>query len=383
MLQIPKNKKTIFFSAGEVSGDYQGSLVLKELSKNKELFCYGIGGKKMQAEGFHLIFDVTTLNTIGLIEGLRYYFKIRQQVYKKIIAFLDENPPDVAVLIDNQGFNIPLAKKLRKHNTTVLYYFPPPVSIWHENLTKKLKNIIDGFIVPFYDDYLLYKENGCTAFFSGHPLLDTVKRTKPISDVRQELKLQPGQKLIGLLPGSRQQEIYKFLPVMLDAARRLSKEIDIQYLLPVAGDYYLSFIKQCISDYPDLPITLLEELNYDKLGACDLHIMSSGTATLESALLGVPMIILYKIHPITFFIAKQLVQTEHVGLPNILHKTEVAPELLQKDMNSENIYEQALSYLKDNYKWKQTSDLLNTTKNMLGEEGVLSRVAEYIMRQFD
>lgn len=323
--------KKIFISAGEVSGDLQGSLLVKQIKKiDDSIQFFGFGGRFLEEAGVEIIHDFTHRSSIGFLEAIPYIFD-HFIVMKKALEYIskEENRPDLCILIDNQGFNIPFAKKLKKLGIKTIYYFPPPLSIWGKSAGKSLIKFIDYFFVPFLADYKEYKVLTENAFFFGHPFFDN-------QYLEEKLSEKPPQdaffdKFYFLLPGSRQQEIKNLLPLFIKVADYLYDKYKLYAYLPVANNRFLSKIKTQVGNRRYIQI--LDKCYYSLYKDAKFVLMASGSATLEALLLKIPHIICYKISSLTFFIGKMLVKTDHVGMSNILAGEEIAPELLQKDCN--------------------------------------------------
>ncbi|HPC38109.1 MAG TPA: hypothetical protein PLF21_02230 [Exilispira sp.] len=323
--------KKIFISAGEVSGDLQGSLLIKQIKKlDDSIEFYGFGGRFLEEVGVRIIFDFTHRSSVGFLESIPYIFD-HFVVMKKALDFItkEENRPDLAILIDNQGFNIPFAKELKKLGIKTIYYFPPPLSIWGKSSGKKLVKIIDYFFVPFLPDYKEYSKLTENAFFYGHPFFDKEYLEEKLSEKPPEDAYF--DKFYFLLPGSRDQEIKNLLDPFLKVADYLYDKYKLYAYLPVANNKFLPKIKEQVGSRRYIKI--LDKCYYSLYKDAKFVLMASGSATLEALLLKIPHIICYKVSATTFFIGKMLVKTNHVGMSNILAGEEIAPELLQKKCN--------------------------------------------------
>lgn len=323
--------KKIFISAGEVSGDLQGSLLVKQMKKlDDSIEFYGFGGRFLEEVGVKIIFDFTHRSSVGFLESIPYIFD-HFVVMKKALDYItkEENRPDLAILIDNQGFNIPFAKELKKLGIKTIYYFPPPLSIWGKSSGKKLVKTIDYFFVPFLPDYKEYSKLTENAFFYGHPFFDKEYLEEKLSEKPPEDAYF--DKFYFLLPGSRNQEIKNLLDPFLKVSDYLYDKYKLYAYLPVANNKFLPKIKEQVGTRRYIKI--LDKCYYKLYKDAKFVLMASGSATLEALLLKIPHIICYKVSATTFFIGKMLVKTNHVGMSNILAGEEIAPELLQKNCN--------------------------------------------------
>jgi len=327
--------KKIFISAGEVSGDLQGSLLVNQIKKlDNSIEFYGLGGRFLEQEGVKILHDFTHRSSVGFVESIPYIFD-HFLIMQKAVEYISkqENKPGLCILIDNQGFNIPFASKLKKIGIKTLYYFPPPLSIWGKSSGKKLVKNIDYFFVPFFADYNEYKKLTENAIFYGHPFFDKQYLDQKISEKPPEDAFF--DKFYFLLPGSRKQEIKNLLPIFIDVADYLYEKYKIYAYLPIANNQFKDEIEKKVTG--KRYIKTLDKCYYSLLKDSKFVLMASGSATLEALLLGLPHIICYKVSKLTFFIGKMLVKTNHVGMSNILAGEEIAPELLQKSCNVSEI----------------------------------------------
>ncbi len=327
--------KKIFISAGEVSGDLQGSLLVNQIKKlDQSIEFYGFGGRFLEQEGVKILHDFTHRSSVGFLESIPYIFD-HFTIMNKALKFLNskENRPDLCILIDNQGFNVPFALKLKKLGIKVIYYFPPPLSIWGKSSGKKLVKKIDYFLVPFFSDFKEYKKLTENAYFYGHPFFDRQYLEEKLSEKPPEEAFF--DKYYFLLPGSRNQEIKNLLPIFIKVADYLYEKHKIYAYLPIANNKFKDKIESLISG--KRYIKTLDKCYYSLMKDAKFALMASGSATLEALLLDLPHIICYKVSALTFFIGKMLVKTNHVGMSNILAGEEIAPELLQKNCNANEI----------------------------------------------
>ncbi len=327
--------KKIFISAGEVSGDLQASLLVKQIKKmDSTIEFYGFGGRFLEEQGVKILFDFTHRSSVGFVESIPYIFD-HFVIMQKAIQYIsnEENRPDLCILVDNQGFNIPFASKLKKLGIKTIYYFPPPISIWGKSSGKKLVKTIDYFFVPFLPDYKEYNKLTENAYFFGHPFFDKEYLEEKFLESPPEDAYF--DKYYFLMPGSRDQEIKNLLPIFLKVADYLYEKYKLYAYLPIANNKFKEEIESKISGKKY--IKLLDKCYYSLLKDAKFVLMASGSATLEALLLNLPHLICYKVSFLTFFIGKMLVKTNHVGMSNILAGEELAPELLQKKCNTNEI----------------------------------------------
>ena len=373
----------IFIATGEVSGDIQGALLAKKIKElDSSIILDGFGGVEMQKANVNILSDMSTLSTMGIFEGANpvYAFK-KLGAFNILQDYLKKNKVDIMLLVDNQGVNLLLAKYCKANNIPYMYYFPPHVGIWGAWNAKKLLSA-KKIITPFLFDYEVYKKYGCDVMYSGHPFADLdYDREIP------KLDMPPKDYTVGVLFGSRHQEITKLAPVFIKAMKMLNDMLssNIRFVIPIAYPEYTEPIKKIIDNYKNI----LEGVSYSLLNGdnkdyvysySDALIMSSGTASLLAACYGKPMVICYKISHITFFLGKLLTNIKYVGMPNILLNEEAAPELLQNDCNPNAITSYIMKYLTDKEYYKKVSTNLLRVRDTLGEKNVLERIAKEIIK---
>lgn len=376
----------IFISAGEISGDTIAADLIRFMKNIGNYDFYGLGGKNMFEAGLNSITtDVSTLNTIGFIESItRFLFK-KLKLFRLSLDFIEKENIKTLIVVDNQGFSIPLGKKARAKGVKVIYYVPPRVSIWGEWNAPKIPKIADILITFLRDDVAIYKQFTNNVKFFGNPIVDRITNFKLDEGFYSKHNLDKNKPIVSILPGSRYQEVEKFLGTMLEAARILIEEHDYQILLPISHDDFIDTIKKKIQ-HANLSdkITLIQGESYEAMNVSIVNIMASGTATLESALFRKPPIICYKISPISFFIGKRLVPKQMIGLPNILLDKVVFPELLQKDFNPQTIVEKVLAFVNMS-KTERTklNKKYDAIAKKVGSSPVVQKVAKYIISKIE
>lgn len=372
----------IFIATGEVSGDIQGALLAKKIKElSPDIIMDGFGGVEMQNSGVNILSDMSTLSTMGIFESVNPQFAFKKlDAFKILKMYLSKNKIDIMVLVDNQGANLLLAKYCKKNDIKYIYYFPPHVGIWGEWNAKRLLSA-KKIITPFKFDYEVYKNHGCNVIYSGHPFADLNYNL----DI-PKLNMEEKDYTVGILFGSRYQEIKKLSPVFIKSMKILNDMLssNIRFVIPIAYPEYKETIEKIIYNHRDLlkgiSYTFLEGENKDFVYKySDALIMSSGTASLIAACYGKPMVICYRISYITFFLGKLLTNIKYVGMPNVMLNEEAAPELLQSDCNPNAITSHIIKYLTDKEYYKEASGNLTRVRDMLGEKNVLERVAKEII----
>jgi len=374
---LNEGNRNIFIVAGEASGDMYGADLVKEmLNIYPDLCFYGIGGNKLKEAGVELIADAAKISVVGLTEvlsKLSNFFKI----IKKLKDKLDALKPALVILIDFPDFNLNIvARQAKKRNIKIFYYISPQVWAWRKGRIKQIKKLVDkmAVILPFEVD--LYAENNFGVSYVGHPLVDIVKVNVSKVEARRKLGLSEDKTTIGLLPGSRTAEIKSLLPEMMQAAQILKKNIkSAQFILPQADTLDETIINEIISKY-DIEIKIIAGRTYEAIFCCDLAVVTSGTATLETGLLGVPMIIVYKVSLLSYLIGRLVINVENIGLVNIIAGKTVVPEFIQKDANGRQIAAEALAILESEKRYEQIKKELSAISAKLGNPGATARAAK-------
>ena len=375
-MKTANKNKTIMIIAGEASGDMHGANLVREMLKiNPELSFYGIGGKKLREEGVQIIADASDMAVVGLTEVV---FKLRNIL--KIMAVmkksLDERRPDLVILIDYPDFNLPIAKAASKRGIKVLYYISPQVWAWRQGRIGQIKKTVNKMAVILPFEVETYSRHGFAVNYVGHPLLDMIKLNYPKQESRKKFGLDEDKITIGILPGSRLSEVRKLLPELLQAAQILKNKVpDIQFVLPLADTLEEATLTEIISRF-NVQIKIISGHTYDVVSCADLALVASGTATLETALLNVPMIIVYKISLLSYFIGRLFVRVKNIGLVNIIAGKTIVPELIQNDASGVRIAAEALSILKNGERKQEMIRELEAIRARLGEPGAAIRTAK-------
>jgi len=368
--------KTVLIIAGEASGDMHGANLVREmLNRDPALKFYGIGGKKMLQEGVQLLADASTMAVVGLTEVV---FKLKDilKIMRTIKKSLDERRPDLVVLIDYPDFNLPVAKAARRHNIKVLYYISPQVWAWRQSRIEQIKKTVTRMAVILPFEVETYRRHGFAADYVGHPLLDMIKTTYSKKESRKKFDLHEDKITIGILPGSRMSEIKKLLPELLQAATIMKDSIpELQFVVPLADTLEEKNLTGIIAGFP-IDVNVISGQTYDVVSCADLALVASGTATLETALLKVPMIIVYKISPLSYFIGKLFVRVKNIGLVNIIAEKTIVPELIQNDASGTRIAREALSILENESKKQTMIRELEAIRFRLGEPGAAIKTAK-------
>jgi lipid-A-disaccharide synthase len=375
--------KRVMMVTGEASGDLHGAHLMEAIRRiDPNIQFFGMGGEALRRTGMNLLYHNQSLSVVGITEVLLKLKSIRKTL-RGLKRVLDLERPDLVILIDFPDFNLRLAKFAHQRGIPVFYYISPQVWAWRAGRVKLIARWVKKMVVFFAFEVPIYKAAGVDVEWVGHPLLDVVKPHLPKEDALKQLGLDPGKRTVGLLPGSREQELERLLPVLLDTAHLLQQEIPgLQFVIPLAP----GLTKTSVSRWMEnawVPVKLVEGQTYDVMNLSDLLIMASGTATLEAAILGKPMVIIYKVSFISYWIGRALVHVKHIGLVNLVAGKGIAPELVQEDATPERIAKEALRILNDPaLRQEMTESMIEVRKN-LGEPGAVQRAARIAHRMLE
>lgn len=377
----PKEPKHLMLVAGEASGDLHGELIINELKKiDPNMRFSGFGGKRMESAGMENIYDLTALAVIGVQEVLTHYKELKR-VFNIFVDKVLEEKPDAVVLIDYPGFNLRLAKKLKPHGIKIIYYISPQIWAWREKRVHQIKKCVDQMLVFFPFEKELYAKYNYEAVHVGHPLIDEVSTTKTRTQLLDSLGLVDYSMTIGLLPGSRQKEIDVHLPIMLKSAEILKKQFPmLQFLVMKAPTISTKQILEHVSESEIVP-AIVENDTYNGVNACDICIVTSGTATLETALLEKPMVIIYKTSGLTWCLAKIFVKLKHIGIVNIVAQKEIVPECIQFKAKPNIIAEEMKKIFTNELRVAEIKEELRNVRKLLGEKGASRKAATAIYKE--
>lgn len=368
----------LLLSAGEASGDMHAADLIAALRARVDaLDMFGIGGPLMQQAGVELLFNPTTMSTVGFVEALKSV-QVMRRVLSRLGEAMDERRPDAVVCIDFSGFNMRLAELATRRKIPVVYYLPPSVWAWGRGRAEKLARLGVTVCAVLPVEVEAYKQAGADVVFVGHPLLDRVKPQASPEEVRRELGVTEKQPLIALLPGSREQELKQLLPPMLEAAAIVHrKRPDARFVLPVAHTLSARVVKQFLPD-TGAPLAVIEGRTYDMMNAADVGLLSMGTATLEAAILGLPHVACYRVSGATYLLARRLVKIAHFALPNIIAGSEIVPERVQHDVTGPKLAEALLPLLEPE-RHEAVRQQLSQVRDALGSGNAVGRTADIIL----
>ena len=365
--------------AGETSGELYGGLLASALRKRRpDIRIIGVGGERMQQAGVELISGIAS--AFGLAEAVSSVRTIKQTFSKAVNALQTVNP-DLLVLIDYPDFNLKLAAEARKNNIKVLYYVSPQVWAWRKKRVPKIARLVDrmAVVLPFEEE--IYKPSGLACEFVGHPVYDEIKNLPVNKDLlKSALGLENGRPLLSLLPGSRPHELQRLLPLMLEVVREFKKEHETyQFCMPFAPNTDIEKYRTMVQLLEGEGVTINKGESLKTLAASDLAVVASGTATLQAALLNVPLVVVYKVFPLTYFLGRMIVRgVKHISLVNILSDREVVKELFQKDATVGQILQELKKILSDEYHKKNMLDAYDRIRDIYSSRNASARVADMV-----
>ncbi|WP_374090866.1 lipid-A-disaccharide synthase [Methylomicrobium lacus] len=357
------------FSAGEASGEQHAAHLFIEMKKLQPgIRGIGMGGAKMAAAGINVRYDSSQIAVIGVVEVIKHYAEIRRAL-KLMQALLAAERPDLLICVDYKEFNFKLATYAKRIGIKVLFYVSPQVWAWRPGRVKKYGRVIDMMAVIFPFETAYYEAENVPVRYVGHPSVDRVRPHYSKSEDFLRFGLNAEKPVVGLLPGSRGGEIKRMLPVMLAAAELLAERIPgVQFILPQAGSI-ADDVLQSYLQASKAKIKAIKDQPYDVMQCCDAVMTTSGTATLEVALLTVPMVVCYKLSPPTYWLGRLLVKTPFIGLPNIVAGKGIVKELIQHEASPENLAVEIGLILTDAAYARQMHDNLQGVKERLGQGG--------------
>jgi lipid-A-disaccharide synthase len=360
----------LFFVAGESSGDTHGANLIRALlAADDGLVCEGLGGPRMAEAGMTLRYDLASHAIMGFVEVFKSLGLVRRLLKDSLMRF-DEARPDCLVLIDYPGFNLHLAKKAAKRGIPIVYYISPQVWAWKKGRIHTLARLVRKMLVILPFEEQLYTDQGVDCTYVGHPLMDHIA-TLQIEGTHR------GDCVIGLLPGSRAQEIDRILPVQLEVARGIREaRPEARFVVPCVDEARAEQVQVLAGDFP------LETAiggMYEVLSGARFCLVASGTATVETAAFGVPFLLMYRLNPVTFWLARLLVDVQHIGMVNILAGRTIVPEFVQHQAKPEAILPKALELIDETTARRQMLKDLEGVRRQLGEGGASRRAAQEIL----
>lgn len=373
----------VMILAGEASGDAHAAEFVEHLKRERpDIQVSGMGGREMVRAGVDVFFDSSIIAVVGLVEVIKHWGDIKRAM-ATVRERLEKTRPDLLVLVDYPEFNLKMARRARELGIRVLFYISPQVWAWRPKRIHKIGRLIDHMAVIFKFEQNFYQQAGIPVSFVGHPLVDKVKPAADPAVLRERLGIGAEDRVIGLFPGSRQSEISRLMPLMLETARLLQqRDARTRFLLPVASTLdYRDLERRCADS--GLDIDLDGDDIYATIPCCDAIVSCSGTVTLEIALLGVPMCIVYRMSPLSYLIMSRLIKIPHIGLANIVAGKPVAREFLQDEATPENISAELTALIEDRNYRRQVIAGLAAVRENLGTGDGSQNMAQLVISLID
>jgi lipid-A-disaccharide synthase len=370
----------ILIVTGEASGDLHGAhLAQAIMALDPTAQLIGIGGSGMRAAGVSLVPGIPQLDVMGLI-GLSAIRAVVQRI-RAIRRVLKSEAWDLVVLIDNPGLNLHFARVAKAAGRRVLYYIAPQVWAWRPGRMKCIQRRVDHVVVILPFEAELYHRAGVRCTFVGHPLLDMVASHYDRAKLRREFGLGESGRVVGLLPGSRVSEVKMLLPVLLKAAAQLVlAEPGTQFILAQASSINDNLIQALLQNSP-VPVRVVYDKASEVMALSDVLFIASGTATLQAAVVGTPMVLLYKTTPLTYRLARWLINVKWIGLVNLVAGRSIVPELIQDEATGERLCQEVLRLLRDPSAYNGMKEGLRQVRQSLGEPGATSRAAQVVLAE--
>lgn len=379
----------IFISTGEVSGDLQGAMLIQSLYKvaaehQIPLEIAGLGGDRMAATGAKIIANTAAIGSMGLVEGIPFVLPT-MKIQNIAKTYLQANSPDILVLIDYPAPNLALAGYVKRKfpNVPVVYYIAPQDwAVPMLNNVPKIARLVDKLLAIFPEEAKYFASQDLDVTWVGHPLLDRMAQAPSKQQARLSLGIASEAQIITLFPASRQQELKYLLPEIFEAARQIRLQLpEVRFLIPLSLVNYRSVIESAIAKY-HLPATIIEAQTLEAIAAADLAITKSGTVNLELALLNIPQVVVYRVHPLTAWLARHILGLDIplMSPANLILQKEIVPELQQEEVTANNISQEAIALLSDGEARQKIINQYQKMRSLLGTVGVCDRTAEAILK---
>jgi lipid-A-disaccharide synthase len=371
----------VLVSCGEPSGDlYAGDLVRHLRERAGPLEVFGLGGDRLEAEGGRLLAHVRDLAVVGLLEVLRHIRRLRG-VFRSVLDEVERERPSVAVLVDYADFNLRLARELKKRGVPVVYYVSPQLWAWRGGRMRAIRESVAHMVVIFPFEEPLYREAGVPVTFVGHPLVELARPATDRAAFLASQGLDPDRPVVAVLPGSRRQEVAHNLTPIAGALRLLrARRADLQMALAVAPSLDSGLFDR---DLKGLGVVRVNGHTHALLSTASAGIVASGTATVEAALMDLPMVVVYRLSPLTYALGRPFVSVPHYAMANLIAGREVVKELIQRDFRPEAVAREVLALLEEPGRRDRVRDGLRQVRARLGPAGASARAASIVARVMD
>jgi lipid-A-disaccharide synthase len=370
----------IMISCGEASGDlYAGALTAELQAREPDAEIFGFGGHRLKAAGGHLIGDYGGLSVTGLTEAIRVVPRSFAML-RRLVDAARELRPHVFVAVDSPDFNFRLLAALRRLGIPIVYYVSPQLWAWRPGRMETMKTYVDRVLVIFPFEEALYRDAGVNVQFVGHPLVDLAKAGEPRTTFLQSRGLVPDAPTVALLPGSRKNELDRTVPVMAAAIPLIRARVpDVQFVVACAPNMADALFAPLVDDDLDAEVVLVHDRTDDVLAASDVVITASGTATIQSTLHQKPMVVVYRLSPLTYRLVKPFGRVDMYAMPNLVAGERIVPELIQNDFTAERTAAEALKFLTDRDLYESTRLALTRVREQLGQPGASARAAQAVL----
>jgi lipid-A-disaccharide synthase len=367
---------TLLVSAGEASGDMYAAHLAAALQQRADLKIFGMGGPQMRAAGVEIVTDYGDVSVVGITEILRHLPSLIRAM-RRLVYEAQHRQPAFAILTDFPGFHLRLARKLRRHGVRNIYYICPQFWAWRPWRVRVVRRRFTQALCIFPFEQKFYSDAGVPVTFIGHPLVGVVRPSVDRRTFCRELGLDDRKPVVSVLPGSRAAELRQHMPVLREACLEIHRQAAAQFIVAAAQESELAKLGNA---WPaELPVRVAAGRTYDALGSADAAIISSGTATVEAALLDVPMVVIYRLTPLTAFLAKPLVRTRFFSMVNLIAEEAVVPELIQSNFTAERVASEVLGLLRDPAARRTLRTGLAKVRDRLGPPGAVERAADAIL----
>src|SRR5580704_8304751 len=365
----------LLISAGEASGDMYAARLAIALEKRMDVALFGMGGAQMRAAGVRVITDYSEVSVVGITEILSHLPSLMRAM-RRLVREAGLQKPPFAILTDFPGFHLRLARKLRPHGVRNIYYICPQFWAWRPWRVRIVRRRFAQALCIFPFEEAFFGDAGVRTKFIGHPLVGAVQATQTREEFCRQHNLDPAKPIVAILPGSRHAELAQHMPVIREACQRIQEQRSAQFVLAAAAHSNVSDLQSGWN--AALSVRVVENQTYNALAAADAAIVSSGTATVEAALLDVPMVVVYRVTPLTALLAKPLVRTSYFSMVNLIAERRVVPELIQKDFTPDKVAQEVLHLLSDTRAREELRAGLADVRKRLGPPGAVDRAADAI-----
>ena len=366
----------LLLSAGEASGDMYAARLATALKQRANIEIFGMGGPQMRAAGVDIVTDYSEVSVVGITEILSHLPSLVRAM-RHLVTEAERRKPAFAILTDFPGFHLRLARKLKPRGIKNIYYICPQFWAWRPWRVRIVRRRFAQALCIFPFEEKFYVDAGVSVKFIGHPLVGAVQASLDRHSFCRQQNLDPQKPIVTILPGSRSAELRQHLPVIREAAQRIHHESPAQFVIAAAPSTNLAFLREAWP--PDLPVRIVVAETYNALAAADAAIVSSGTATIEAALLDVPMVVVYRVTPLTALLAKPLVRTPFFSMVNLIAEKRGVPELIQSDFTPNRVAAEILRLLNDRAAREALRRDLAEVRRRLGPHGAVDRAADAIL----